>query len=114
LWIPTHILTFNIKYFKDYKNAGIPTFPSTYGYQNTRIIIAISALGAALAIIFGAFGLGLAWGYLRLIAVFSIGILGLSVFSIINPSEKVNFGLFKYASLYMMGSMLMFVLGVLQ
>jgi protoheme IX farnesyltransferase len=28
LWIPTHILTFNLKYFEDYHKARIPTFPA--------------------------------------------------------------------------------------
>ncbi|MCK5075334.1 MAG: UbiA family prenyltransferase [Calditrichia bacterium] len=114
LWIPTHILTFSMKYFKDYETAGIPTFPSAYGYKNTRLIIAVSTIGAALSIALGAFGLGLAWGYLRLIAVLTVGIFGLSILSIFKPSEKINFGLFKYASFYMLGSMIMFVLGVLK
>ena len=26
-WIPTHTLTFSLKFFEDYKAAGIPTFP---------------------------------------------------------------------------------------
>lgn len=113
LWIPTHILTFSIKYFEDYKNAGIPTFPSTYGNQKTRIIIALSSLGAALAIAFVAYGIGLSWGYLRLFAVLTVGIVGLAGLSVFKPSEQVNFGLFKYASLYMLGSMIMVIIGVL-
>ena len=35
-WIPTHILTFSIKYQEDYAAAGIPTFPSRYGIAFTR------------------------------------------------------------------------------
>jgi hypothetical protein len=34
----------------------------------------------------------------------------LAVVSMIKPSERVNFGLFKYASLYMLGSMLLITL----
>ena len=41
-WIPTHILTFSMKYFKDYQAAGVPTFPSTYGFGTTRLVIAVS------------------------------------------------------------------------
>ncbi len=33
LWIPTHILTFNMRYFDDYKTAGVPTFASAYGFK---------------------------------------------------------------------------------
>jgi len=111
LWIPTHILTFSIKYFDDYKRAGVPTFPSTYGVQKTRIIIAVSSLGAAIAIAAVAYGLGLSWGYLRLFTVLTVGIVGLAGFSVFKPSEQVNFGLFKYASLYMLGSMIMVMIG---
>ena len=113
LWIPTHILTFSIKYFEDYKNAGVPTFPSTYGNHRTRIIIALSSLGAALAIAGVAYGIGLSWGYLRLFSVLTVGIVGLAGFSVFQPSERVNFGLFKYASLYMLGSMIMVIMGTL-
>jgi len=53
------------------------------------------------------------WGYMRLSAALSVGIIGLAGTSILRPSEKVNFSLFKYASFYMMGSMLMIVFGKL-
>ena len=112
LWIPTHILTFSMRYYDDYQRAGVPTFPSSYGYQTTRVIIALSSLGAALSIGIGAVALGLAWGYLRLLAVLTMGIIGLSLVSIYKPSERVNFGLFKFASLYMLSSMLIFAFGV--
>jgi len=111
LWIPTHILTFSMKYSEDYKNAGVPTFPSTYGNHKTRIIIALSSLGAAIAIAVVAYGIGLSWGYLRLFAVLTVGIVGLAGFSVFKPSERVNFGLFKYASIYMLGSMIMVIIG---
>ena len=113
LWIPTHILTFSMRYYEDYKRAGVPTFPSQYGYRITRIIIAFSSVGAAIAIGLGAFALGLSWGYLRLLSVLAVGIIGLGLISIYKPSEKVNFGLFKYASLYMLGSMVMMAIGTL-
>ncbi|MBU0510781.1 MAG: heme o synthase [Chloroflexi bacterium] len=106
-WIPTHILTFNMRYHKDYQAAGVPTFPSTYGFQATRVIIAISSVIAALAMGIAAYGVGMTWGYLRLMAVLSVGLLVLAVSSTVRPSERVNFGLFKYASLYMLSSMLL-------
>ena len=112
LWIPTHILTFSMKYFDDYKSAAIPTFPSTYGHNKTRIIIALSSLGAALSIGLGAVALGLSWGYIRLLIILTVGIVGLAFMSIFKPSEAVNFGLFKYASIYMMSSMLILVFGI--
>ncbi|MFH1908958.1 MAG: heme o synthase [Chloroflexota bacterium] len=106
-WIPTHILTFAMRYFDDYKAAGIPTFPSVYGFQVTRATIAVSSLLAALAI--GAAGIliGMEWGFVRLLAVMSAGLLILAVASMTRPSERVNFGLFKYASLYMLAAMVL-------
>jgi len=105
LWIPTHILTFNIKHYDDYRRAGIPTFAARYGFMNTRWIIAVSSIGASLSIGFGLYSLGLSWGYLRLLVVLSIGLLGLAAYIIFKPSEKHDFYLFKYASLYMIGAM---------
>ena len=110
LWIPTHIMTFSMRYHDDYLRAGVPTFPSVYGFQTTRLIIAISSLAAALAIGLAAFGLGTAWGYMRLLVVLSGGLLALAISSLARPSERVNFGLFKYASLYMLSSMLLLVM----
>ncbi len=105
LWIPTHILTFNIRNFDDYKRAGIPTFAGRYGFMNTRWIIAGSSVGASLAIGLGLVSLGLSWGYLKVLGVLSVGLLGLAAFIVLRPSEKHDFYLFKYASLYMMGAM---------
>lgn len=113
LWIPTHILTFSMRFFNDYRRAGIPTFPSVYGYKKTRLIIAVSSLGAAVAIGIGSYALHLAGGYLRLLSVLSAGIIGLAIISIYKPSEKINFGLFKYASIYMLGAMIMLIFGAL-
>jgi protoheme IX farnesyltransferase len=107
LWIPTHILTFSIRRFADYQRAGIPTFPSKYGFHATQAIIAASSLAAALAIGVAGVGIGVTWGYLRVLVLLSTGLLGLAIASLARPSEKVNFGLFKYATLYMLSAMLL-------
>ncbi len=108
-WIPTHILTFNMRNYDDYQRAGIPTFPSTYGFQATRIAISISSVLAAISMALAAYGIGMMVGYLRLMGVLSAGLLLLAVASLLRPSERVNFGLFKYASLYMLSAMLLLV-----
>jgi protoheme IX farnesyltransferase len=105
-WIPTHILTFSMRYFEDYKAARIPTFPSTYGLKLTRLAIALSSLLAALAIGSAGILIGVEWGFLRVLAVLTAGLVLLAMASIFRPSERVNFGLFKYASLYMLSAML--------
>ena len=106
-WIPTHILTFSMRYHEDYRAANIPTFPSVYNNQTTRLIIAISSVLTALAMGLAAYGVGMTWGFLRLMVVLSIGLLFLAVRSLTLPSERITFGLFKYASLYMLSSMLL-------
>ena len=112
LWIPTHIMTFSMVYFKDYEKAGIPTFPSIYGFKYTRLIIAISAVGVAVSIGIGFISLSMAIGYLRLLAILSIGLIGISISSILNPSKVKNMGLFKYASIFMLASLIMMIFGV--
>ena len=106
-WIPTHILTFNMRYFDDYQAAGVPTFPSAYGFEATRAIIALSALIAAASIGVAGVMIGVQAGALRLMAVLSSGLLLLSFATVFRPSEQVNFSLFKYASIYMLASMIL-------
>lgn len=110
LWIPTHILTFNIRYAKDYLNAKIPTVLSVYGAKVNHAIIAISSIFAAIAMGLASWGIGLTWGCLRLLSVLSVGLILLAIFLIFRPSERINFGLFKYASIYMLSSMLLMVI----
>jgi protoheme IX farnesyltransferase len=104
-WIPTHILTFSMRYHEDYKAAGVPTFPSTYGFAFTRAVIAVSAVLAAICIGRASVLIGVEAGFLRLLVVLATGLLVLSFATVTRPSERTNFGLFKYASLYMLSSM---------
>lgn len=106
-WIPTHILTFSVRYNKEYAQAGVPTFPSTYGVKATHIIIAVSSVLAALAIGIAGILIGVQWGFVRLLAVLSSGLLILALAVLIKPTEKANFSLFKYASLYMLSAMIL-------
>ncbi|MBK6647981.1 MAG: protoheme IX farnesyltransferase [Anaerolineales bacterium] len=112
-WIPTHTLTFSMKFSKDYAAACVPTFPSTYGLGVTRATIAISSVLAALAMIVAGIGIGMDWGFLRLLGVLSAGLLMLAVAITFKPTESVNFGLFKYASVYMLAAMILVVLEVI-
>jgi len=109
LWIPTHIMTFSLRLDEDYRRAGIPTFPIQYGVRVTQLVIAVSSLAAAVAMAAAAALIGLERRYLRLLGVLSLGLLGLAASSVFRPSGKTNFGLFKYASFYMLSSMLLIV-----
>jgi heme O synthase-like polyprenyltransferase len=100
------MLTFSLKYADDYCRAGVPTFPSILGAAATRGVIALSAVLAALAIGWASILIGVQAGYLRLIAVLAAGLLLLAFATFRVQSERLSFGLFKYASLYMLSSML--------
>lgn len=110
-WIPTHILTFSMRYHDDYSTAKIPTFPSTYGFNATRVIIAVSSILASLAIGLASILIGMEWGYLHVLGLLAGGLFILAILSLVKPSPKINFGLFKYASVYMLGAMLLISLG---
>ena len=112
-WIPTHIMTFNMRYHDDYQAARVPTFPSAYSFHMTRVTIAVSSLVAALTMGGAVILLGMTWGYLRLVVVLSTALLLMAVYSVVRPSESMNFGLFKYASIYMLSLMLLLVLGAI-
>jgi heme O synthase-like polyprenyltransferase len=99
-----------MRYFDDYQHAGLPTFPSRYGFSITRKIIAISTVLAALTMGLAAFAIGITQGLLHLMGLLSGVLLLLAVFSLLRPSEEANFALFKYASLYMIFSMLLIAL----
>ncbi len=111
LWIPTHILTFALRHSEEYRLAGVPVFPNVYGRAVTRGVIVVSSMAAALAMVVAALGIGLTGGYLRILALLSAGLLALALGSLKKPSESANFRLFKYASLYMLSSMLLIFLG---
>ncbi|HEX2696362.1 MAG TPA: UbiA family prenyltransferase, partial [Anaerolineales bacterium] len=108
-WIPTHTLTFSLKFFDDYKAAGVPTFPSTYGIGFTRVTIATSSILAGLAMSIASVWIGVAEGILALIIVLSIGLLFLATTVVFAPSDKTNLRLYKYASIYMLCTMLLII-----
>lgn len=108
-WIPTHTLTFSLKFADDYSNAGVPTFPSTYGEAATRFAIAFSSVVAALTMGWASVWIGVTAGVLRLIIVLSAGLFFLAITTVFRPSDRVNFSLFKYASMYMLFAMLLII-----
>lgn len=105
-WIPTHTLTYSMKFRNDYKNAGVPTFPETYGERFTRITIAVSSILAAVAIGWASVLVGLSAGLLSLIAVLTAVMLILAFATLRIHTDKMNFMLFRYASLYMLSAMI--------
>ncbi len=108
-WIPTHTLTFSLKFAEDYRAAGVPTFPSSYGIRTTRLAIAASSILAGVAMIVASIWIGVAEGALALIIILSGVLLFLAATVLFRPSEKTNLRLYKYASIYMLCTMLLII-----
>ena len=102
-------MTINMRHYEDYERAGLQTFPSRYGFRATRIVIALYSVLAAIAMATALVGMGMAWGYLRVLAVLGIGLVLLAAISLSRPSQQSNFGLFKYASIFMLSAMVLVV-----
>ncbi len=112
LWIPTHMLTFGIKYAEQYRAAGVPVFPNEYGERITRVTIALSTGAATVAMLLAAWEIGLPWRWMHIAVWLSAGLLAAAAASAANRSPKLNFALYKFASLYMLSVMMLIVLGV--
>ena len=114
-WIPVHILTIALipKNFEDYKKAKIPMWPVVSSQAQTMRVIAIGAFLSSVALYEAARLLG-ANGIIRIIwGVMSLFIIVLSIKSLIKPTNKLTFLIFKIASLYMLLGFLLVFLGVI-
>lgn len=111
LWIPTHIMTFSIKYSRDYAAARVPTFPAVYGVARTRAVIAISTLLAVTALFAAGYAIGLSPVLLAGLALLGGLLATLVLLSLARPTPRLNFALYKGASIYMLASMLLLIAG---
>lgn len=108
-WIPTHTLTFSLKFSEDYQAASVPTFPARYGVRFTQLAIATSSILAGVAMILASIWIGVAEGILALIIILSVVLLFLAATVLLMPSDKTNLRLYKYASIYMLCTMLLII-----
>lgn len=109
LWIPIHITTIQMRHRDDYRRAKLPTFPATYGDRATGMAIALSSVAAAVTTGAAAYGVGVTWGCMRVLIVLGAGMFALAIASLLRPSRRMSFSLFKYASIYMMSSMALLI-----
>lgn len=112
LWIPTHMLTFGMKYADQYRAAGVPVVPNIHGEWITRLTLSLSTAAAAIAMLLATWNISLPWNYFHLAASLSAMLLGITLASVLRRSPKLNLALYKFASLYMLGSMGLIMLGV--
>lgn len=111
LWIPTHIMTFNIKYQEDYARAGVPTFPAAYGIPATRKAIGISTfLSVSTFFVVGRM-IGLSTELQAALGHLGLLLTGLMLWGAVRPGPRLNFVLYKGASVYMLASMLLLIAG---
>lgn len=111
LWIPIHILTFSIRNRVDYATAGVPTFVSVYGVTSTRWLITISVVMAAGMVFLAGWQIGLSDGLLALLGTTG-ALLSLSVIlSMAKSNPRLDYFLYKGASVYMLAAMVMIILG---
>lgn len=112
LWIPTHIMTYGIKHAADYQRAGVPTFANRYGERVTRLIISVSTILAVLTMACAAWLIELKAHCMYATVSLGAALVGLTALSVVYPSPRLNFGIFKFASIYMLTAMLLIILGV--
>lgn len=110
-WIPTHMLTFGMKNAADYRCAGVPVFANTHGERLTRGIIGGSTLLAAVVMVGAVWLIDVAAGCLYATISLGAGLVALTLASIVLRSPKLNFGVFKLASLYMLSAMGLIIFG---
>jgi protoheme IX farnesyltransferase len=110
-WIPTHIVTFSIKNADDYCLAGVPVFPNTHGVRTTRLLVALSTAAAVITMIVAVWQMGLAGTLLQATIAIGLVLLIWTIASLRSSSPRPIFVLYKLASLYMLGSMVVIIVG---
>jgi len=110
-WIPAHIMSLAMRYADDYREAGVPTWPTVHGFDSARRFIA-AANGLRIVALIGAGSLLQICAYaLALLGLSGTVMLGLSLWSVWRPSAGLNGLLFTFASIHMLGSMVLITLG---
>jgi protoheme IX farnesyltransferase len=110
-WIPTHIMPFTIKYCEDYGRAGVPIFPGAYGVKTTRVVIAVSTMLAVIILAFSGWMIGVSLLLQWILWLLGGLLMTLVMVSVLKNNKKLDFILYKGASLYMFGTMLVLIWG---
>lgn len=110
-WIPTHIMTLQMRCRDDYARAGVPTFPAAFGVAVTRGVILTSTLLTWLLMLGAGVALGLPAARLRGLGAAGALLAALAAAGALCERSRLNFALYKGASLYMLASELLLLVG---
>jgi protoheme IX farnesyltransferase len=110
LWIPTHIWSLALHFKRDYTKAGIPMLPIVSSEKKSVRIIAWTTLMmvvfSILPFFFNQFGLI----YLITASIFGVAMIGVSIWLLTKPSEKVSWIVFKFSSPYLTALFIAFMI----
>lgn len=113
LWIPTHIWSLALHFKRDYTKAGIPMLPIVSSEKKSVRIIALTTLMmvvfSILPFFFNQFGLI----YLITAGIFGVAMIGVSIWLLTKPSEKVSWIVFKFSSPYLTALFIAFMVDAL-
>jgi protoheme IX farnesyltransferase len=111
LWIPTHILTFSLKYAADYRAAGVPVLPNVRGERYTRVVVGVSTALAAVTMTTATALVGTHAGALVLVALAGLGLAGMAAMAVVRSAPRLDRTLYKLASVYMLAAMAALAIG---
>jgi protoheme IX farnesyltransferase len=106
-WIPSHNLTLGMLYSTDYRRAGIPTIPGTYGAAATHFLVALSSLLVSIIMLLVFIQLGLQGFILGLFIMLSVGLVSLATLCWVRPARKLLTVVYKFSSIYLLVSTLL-------
>jgi heme o synthase len=110
LWIPTHIWSLALHFKRDYTKAGIPMLPVVSSEKKSvRIIACTTLMMVAFSILpffLNQFGLI----YLITASIFGVAMIGVSIWLLTKPSEKVSWIVFKFSSPYLTALFIAFII----
>jgi protoheme IX farnesyltransferase len=107
LWIPSHTLTLGILYSEDYLKAEVPTLLSAYGLAVTQRLVIISSLLASILIAATFYALNPPAMALWIEIAASAGLSGMAFLTWGRPVRPWTARLYRYSSIFMLGSMLL-------
>jgi protoheme IX farnesyltransferase len=111
VWIPIHTLTLHLKFQTDFDNAGIPTFSGRFGVGPARILISISAGLSAIGMVLAGYLIQLGIVYLAILSLCGLGLILILILSLIRQDKFHSKLLFRSASLFMLISMILLMVG---